>query len=310
MRRPRWIGSSPHTRGAPDFDLEAIVDDRIIPAYAGSTSRRRRRRRTPSDHPRIRGEHPPFAARPSVFGGSSPHTRGARSVTPVALRPCRIIPAYAGSTVLDSGDHDDVGDHPRIRGEHTPTRTETSGASGSSPHTRGARAEPDGTTSSHRIIPAYAGSTNALAFTWGSVADHPRIRGEHDGNRPASQEREGSSPHTRGARPHLALLQPALRIIPAYAGSTQARFPDRRHSRDHPRIRGEHSTRPRLNRARGGSSPHTRGAHGPGRYGPDRRGIIPAYAGSTFDPTDRKTWCRDHPRIRGEHARNLMPPGG
>ena len=173
-----------------------------------------------ADHPRIRGEHPPFAARPSVFGGSSPHTRGARSVTPVALRPCRIIPAYAGSTVLDSGDHDDVGDHPRIRGEHTPTRTETSGASGSSPHTRGARAEPDGTTSSHRIIPAYAGSTNALAFTWGSVADHPRIRGEHGPVLSYNAPWTGSSPHTRGAPVFLRIPATPIGIIPAYAGST------------------------------------------------------------------------------------------
>ena len=57
VRRPRWIGSSPHTRGAPDFDLEAIVDDRIIPAYAGSTLRLLPGLRFSADHPRIRGEH-------------------------------------------------------------------------------------------------------------------------------------------------------------------------------------------------------------------------------------------------------------
>ena len=33
-------GSSPHTRGAPPADLEGVVRERIIPAYAGSTTRR------------------------------------------------------------------------------------------------------------------------------------------------------------------------------------------------------------------------------------------------------------------------------
>ena len=73
-----------------------------------------------------------------------------------------------------------------------------------------------------------------------------------------------------------------MRIIPAYAGST-------RHSRwpcvppgDHPRIRGEHErSRGFLSRSTG-SSPHTRGARELLRGDGFRRGIIPAYAGSTL----------------------------
>ena len=54
---------------------------------------------------------------------------------------------------------------------------------------------------------------------------------------------------------------------------------------DHPRIRGEH--------------------HEIFRKANDRRGIIPAYAGSTSVTVRILTSCRDHPRIRGEHrARN------
>ena len=50
-----------------------------------------------------------------------------------------------------------------------------------------------------------------------------------------------------------------------------------------------------------GSSPHTRGAQVRAELPAERRGIIPAYAGSTrvgVSWTDRR---RDHPRIRGEH---------
>ena len=56
-RRARPAGSSPHARGAPDCQYcpHAVVG--IIPACAGSTSRRRWPRRCSGDHPRMRGEH-------------------------------------------------------------------------------------------------------------------------------------------------------------------------------------------------------------------------------------------------------------
>ena len=74
---------------------------------------------------------------------------------------------------------------------------------------------------------------------------------------------------------------------------------------DHPRIRGEHF-RPIECIAPGpGSSPHTRGAHCEKRHIFYWHGIIPAYAGSTRSAAG---WLRrrpDHPRIRGEHFREV-----
>ena len=90
-------------------------------------------------------------------------------------------------------------------------------------------------------------------------------------------------------------------IIPACAGSTRDPALQRRHERDHPRVRGEHATAivpvgPCL-----GSSPRARGAR-EGVPGPqDRRGIIPACAGSTCGSSTPSTATRDHPRVRGEH---------
>ena len=56
-----------------------------------------------------------------------------------------------------------------------------------------------------------------------------------------------------------------------------------------------------------GSSPHTRGAlgfvPGPG----SRRGIIPAYAGSTYHRPCGGGVEKDHPRIRGEHSAVWRP---
>ena len=91
-------GSSPHTRGALEPRPARPSRRRIIPAYAGSTTLPRRQGSPAPDHPRIRGEHRRLGLPTGYGDGSSPHTRGARSVLRVAHFSIRIIPAYAGST--------------------------------------------------------------------------------------------------------------------------------------------------------------------------------------------------------------------
>ena len=51
-----------------------------------------------------------------------------------------------------------------------------------------------------RIIPAYAGSTDAHVGSDVTYPDHPRIRGEHGSLANSDGISCGSSPHTRGAR--------------------------------------------------------------------------------------------------------------
>ena len=132
--------------------------------------------------------------------------------------------------------------------------------------------------------------------------DHPRIRGEHDGDVDAAVVAFGSSPHTRGARPRGRASFSPPGIIPAYAGSTVRPRKSWCQRPDHPRIRGEHGHRLVRRLLPPGSSPHTRGA--PRQRRPDRpdRRIIPAYAGSTRRRTAPGWKRRDHPRIRGEHV--------
>ena len=175
--------------------------------------------------------------------GSSPHTRGAQHVQQPAHSGTGIIPAYAGSTPSNSADSRWPRDHPRIRGEHAAALREIFSRHGSSPHTRGALAVQIGVDLLERIIPAYAGSTgsNPPQLHWRQ--DHPRIRGEHVQMNRAIADGSGSSPHTRGAPRHLHLRRQARRIIPAYAGSTPAEARRWRPLADHPRIRGEHSTK-------------------------------------------------------------------
>ena len=254
-------GSSPHTRGAPSSSHTFVPHSGIIPAYAGSTSCAWGVSHFLADHPRIRGEHARVDELVAETLGSSPHTRGARRVAGLSSCRSRIIPAYAGSTLYF--------DKPQTRN------------CGSSPHTRGAPNDVGGAKCVERIIPAYAGSTLGAGQCRSSVADHPRIRGEHRDRVLLRRLGEGSSPHTRGA---LAGWQGCIarsRIIPAYAGSTPSGWLERILMSDHPRIRGEHTPR-RLDM-------HI------------RERIIPAYAGSTGLCNLGPEAAPDHPRIRGEH---------
>ena len=111
----------------------------------------------------------------------------------------------------------------------------------------------------------------------------------------------GSSPRMRGA--HLRKLRSLVEvgIIPAYAGSTLAASLANRRRWDHPRVCGEHWADLAGMSADAGSSPRMRGALGRPRGHERGRGIIPAYAGSTWQANTRACMSRDHPRVCGEH---------
>ena len=307
--RSSWaVGSSPHTRGAPQCSSSSLLVFRIIPAYAGSTSVLIFFPSCLSDHPRIRGEHDPEAPFAMIDAGSSPHTRGAQHNQTPYRRRNGIIPAYAGSTCATRSSTHNRKDHPRIRGEHYAAHKVALEAGGSSPHTRGAPQLIDLGVVRAGIIPAYAGSTPRDRAPHGHTPDHPRIRGEHartvrghadpPGIIPAyagstcpgrsrPPDMAGSSPHTRGA--------PALDVQ------------DRLTWRDHPRIRGEHLELGGGVVISGGSSPHTRGARTAFQESVIELRIIPAYAGSTRHGNSAPGGRADHPRIRGEHLDRQEP---
>ena len=276
--------------------------ERIIPAYAGSTTSCTWRRRGTGDHPRIRGEHTTVYERTIEQEGSSPHTRGAHQRPLGRHQIWGIIPAYAGSTSPHPWFPLSETDHPRIRGEHAHRSILEVAREGSSPHTRGAPPTRFSGRPPRRIIPAYAGSTHWSGVCFDPGWDHPRIRGEHLRMHLVRDGDDGSSPHTRGAPASPVVRVAEGGIIPAYAGSTWRRLVALRPSRDHPRIRGEHHLHTVVPAVDRGSSPHTRGALHRRPHLRRRRRIIPAYAGSTsatgYAPCSR--W--DHPRIRGEHV--------
>ena len=233
-------GSSPHTRGARRRVRRLGAGRGIIPAYAGSTSSGSHFPFAVGDHPRIRGEHKTCSEYSIIVSGSSPHTRGAHLRQHGTGIDTGIIPAYAESTPTQKAHCPWQGDHPRIRGEHPDEPRPDADRLGSSPHTRGARAQ-------------------GIALLL-SIGDHPRIRGEHSPSLVHISPIPGSSPHTRGALRRPQSRPRSRRIIPAYAGSTRTASRAGWTSSDHPRIRGEHGGIGSPVKASIGSSPHTRGA--------------------------------------------------
>ena len=189
-----------------------------------------------------------------------------------------------------------------MRGEHTNATAARSSAAGSSPHTRGALQPRGSIRPLPGIIPACAGSTWRVRKRSPARWDYPRMRGEHSGSFGDADAPLGSSPHARGALSFFALLAVAAGIIPACAGGTRFGGIRGRQLRDHPRMRGEHSSASVSFAHQMGSSPHARGALNAQGRAPPALGIIPACAGSTG--TFAAVLCKteDHPRMRGEHS--------
>ena len=190
-----------------------------------------------------------------------------------------------------------------MRGEHKIEGKSRKTDGGSSPHARGALCTRPLGARRAGIIPACAGSTCRTSWPVSPAGDHPRMRGEHASTRSKPLRPMGSSPHARGAPLSKASTQVAAGIIPACAGSTVCADTFFNGRRDHPRMRGEHSTRHGPTRRARGSSPHARGAPARGARPRGRAGIIPACAGSTGFAATAPDVFWDHPRMRGEHCR-------
>ena len=237
-----------------------------------------------------------------ITEGSSPPARGARATGTDRRRVTGIIPACAGSTSLTARLPPSVSDHPRLRGEHLRRRPRLMAEAGSSPPARGARSSGNLREVRYRIIPACAGSTTSCGRGCHEARDHPRLRGEHGDRSGLGHVISGSSPPARGAQRRAWGTLPVHRIIPACAGSTGGWAVAGASPRDHPRLRGEHSSRVPGVGAERGSSPPARGAHAVAGRRRRRHRIIPACAGSTDHARILAVSDEDHPRLRGEHV--------
>ena len=172
-------GPSPRARGTPGGDTPCGAALGTIPACAGNTVGELHGRTLAWDHPRVRGEHAIACAGGCAGWGPSPRARGTHSATPIRPVTTSTIPACAGNTLVFGILGLLNADHPRVRGEHTPSGAPLRSGIRPSPRARGTHR-----TSCRRLrprptIPACAGNTPKMHNVPDQGTDHPRVRGEH-----------------------------------------------------------------------------------------------------------------------------------
>ena len=91
-------GSSPRMRGTHRQACDIVLDEGIIPAYAGNTLAGEICFSPTKDHPRVCGEHRRARRHRRDPTGSSPRMRGTPTIFDSRSHKTRIIPAYAGNT--------------------------------------------------------------------------------------------------------------------------------------------------------------------------------------------------------------------
>ena len=156
-------GSSPLTRGKRVTPPGPFVGPGLIPAHAGKTDTRRAAMCSTSAHPRSRGENVDGSGAGAGVPGSSPLTRGKRSLATFGNRRTRLIPAHAGKTCPCHLRAGSAQAHPRSRGENQGLVTTAVTWMGSSPLTRGKRAVVLPVAGLSGLIPAHAGKTGYLS---------------------------------------------------------------------------------------------------------------------------------------------------
>ena len=156
--------------------------------------------------------------------------------------------------------------HPRVCGEHTILKMPVTARTGSSPRVRGTQGGQLPQTGRWRFIPACAGNTHcSKAWSlWRPV--HPRVCGEHLGDRMETWGVSGSSPRVRGTREVANEHRTHSRFIPACAGNTNQLCVGLALLAVHPRVCGEHMFIRHSSSYENGSSPRVRGTRSLGEH--------------------------------------------
>ena len=195
--------------------------------------------------------------------------------------PRGITPAYAGTTRSSCILRLQVGDHPRLCGDHRRTHPLFALFPGSPPLMRGPRDRAVVDGHGPGITPAYAGTTSGVTGYLGSDI--------------------GSPPLMRG--PLIIFINRVHnhRITPAYAGTTLLPRSSLPSGPDHPRLCGDHQACAARPQRIAGSPPLMRGPPKEEKVFGSNLRITPAYAGTTLFRERGVSPVRDHPRLCGDH---------
>ena len=155
------------------------------------------------------------------------------------------------------------------------------------------------------ITPAYAGKSDVIASTFGTIQDHPRLCGEKVLASVRHLSAAGSPPPMRGKADNFALQTHDKGITPAYAGKSKDRLVTASGKSDHPRLCGEKCLHMVYTHSMRGSPPPMRGKDKNDDFGVQQIGITPAYAGKSGLQDVLPVPAEDHPRLCGEKLPTL-----
>ena len=299
-------GSSPRGRGTGHVCSAMVQFPRVIPAWAGNSTGRSCPRWGISGHPRVGGEQ--YGSTEVDVGtvGSSPRGRGTGTDAHQAAQAPRVIPAWAGNRPDRLPSAYSPSGHPRVGGEQAAPVSPLASASGSSPRGRGTDGRTSGKRHGERVIPAWAGNSDARGMGGGGRPGHPRVGGEQFFGTVTRMCNRGSSPRGRGTASRCASLGAWLRVIPAWAGNRSTPTTCMCTSPGHPRVGGEQEGDPTGTLAVCGSSPRGRGT-GVRIDSNDRLArVIPAWAGNRVMVTKDIVLPPGHPRVGGEQETRIV----
>ena len=238
--------------------------------------------------------------------GTSPRARGKPQQRTVIERKLGNIPACAGKTKSCWGWRAPQREHPRVRGENKRLSRGRAPDAGTSPRARGKLPRHPRRTRTPGNIPACAGKTLIAPMEGGKIWEHPRVRGENTSGNKFFARALGTSPRARGKPSRGARFTYIRRNIPACAGKTGTCDWPGREKEEHPRVRGENTSRMLENLIRWGTSPRARGKLRGQSAQRDCARNIPACAGKTPMNREKSHTGKEHPRVRGENAPGLV----
>ena len=137
LERHRTRGSPPRARGKGLGVAVQRGQRGITPACAGKSLRTPRKYSRGWDHPRVRGEKVLVLPSRVVRLGSPPRARGKVILAVIGLVLSGITPACAGKRDTGKMLRNNIGDHPRVRGEKYLKLPDTFYIRGSPPRARG-----------------------------------------------------------------------------------------------------------------------------------------------------------------------------
>ena len=238
---PYESGTPPRRRGPHGGEGRLDRYRRNTPASAGTTMTDLLHPRIMTEHPRVGGDHRQPWRGPGPSTGTPPRRRGPRHQHGAHRQPRRNTPASAGTTTGSIPCRTTRTEHPRVGGDHGFIYADVDkgrgsprpvggdhifdqpfprSVRGSPPRRRGPLAVRLRRLTGHRMTPASAGTTTCPPMPQYTVAEHPRIGGNHFYLGHQEFFHDGTSPRLREPRVRHIPLGFRDRNTPASAGTT------------------------------------------------------------------------------------------